>query len=171
MPTPANQCEIPDEGPSEVERGADFDPVYNILLIGCGPVSRGGASDQEPKEIRMIGNFNGCNYDVARIQALKDDMDGVLIFVGLFSATLASFTLDSKQNLKVIHIDQMVYFLEQNVAISAQISNLLYRPASTVSGLYVSHCSCFVRLCDSVLNINTTVGVSTIVPIGISGFF
>ncbi|KAH9977431.1 hypothetical protein BJV74DRAFT_713270, partial [Russula compacta] len=44
--------------------------------------------------------------------------------------------------------------------------------AEAVPGLlHVSLFLFFVGLCDSVLNINTMVGVSTIVPIGISGLF
>jgi hypothetical protein len=55
---------------------------------------RSGDTGQEPEEIRMIGDFDGCSnalwtlygneaksHDEARIQTLKDDMDGVLIFV------------------------------------------------------------------------------------------
>ena len=53
-----------------------------------------GNSSPEPKEKRMIGDFDGSanplwtlygkeakSYDESRIQTLKDDMDGVLIFV------------------------------------------------------------------------------------------
>ena len=41
---------------------------------------------------------------------------------GLFSAALTSFIIDSKQNLSVNSKDQMVYYLQQNVAMLAQIS-------------------------------------------------
>jgi hypothetical protein len=41
---------------------------------------------------------------------------------GLFSASLAPFIIDSKQNLKVNPADQMVYYLQQNVAMLSQIS-------------------------------------------------
>ena len=57
-------------------------------------IPRSGGSDGEPEEKRMIGDFEGSantlwtlygkeakSYDEARIQTLKDDMDGVLIFV------------------------------------------------------------------------------------------
>ena len=52
------------------------------------------SADKEPQDIRMIGDFDGSanalwtlyrteakSLDEARIQTLKDDMDGVLIFV------------------------------------------------------------------------------------------
>src|SRR5487761_1149216 len=42
---------------------------------------------------------------------------------GLFSAALTAFVLDSKENLKVSPNDQMVYYLQQNVAIMDQISH------------------------------------------------
>jgi hypothetical protein len=41
---------------------------------------------------------------------------------GLFSAILTAFIIDSKQNLKVNPTDQMVYYLQQNVAMLDQIS-------------------------------------------------
>src|SRR5216683_2282231 len=175
---------------------------------------------------------------------------------GLFSAALTAFVIDSKQNLKVSPADQMVYYLQQNVAILDQISRQLssvipqvsipstppppfpdfkpsasdirinvfwfmalifslsaallatlvqqwvrdymhvfqrysdplksarlrqylhegsegwYMPvvAEAVPGLlHVSLFLFFVGLCDSVFNINTTVGISTTIPIGISG--
>ncbi len=175
---------------------------------------------------------------------------------GLFSASLAPFIIDSKQNMKVNPADQMVYYLQQNVAMLSQISQQIssiapqivipssppppypaFRPSSfdirvnafwfmalvfslsaallailvqqwvrdymhvfqrysdplksarlrqylhegcekwympimaeAVAGLlHVSLFLFFVGLGDSVLNINTIVGVSTTIPIGISG--
>ncbi|KAH9996413.1 hypothetical protein BJV74DRAFT_769116, partial [Russula compacta] len=219
----------------------------------------------------MIGDFDGSanplwtlygkeakSHDEARIQTLKDDMDGVLIFAGLFSAALTSFIIDSKQNLSVNPADQTAYYLQQTVAMLSQISNQIssiapevvipstppppfptfnpsasdvrvnafwfmalifslsaallatlvqqwvrdymhvflrygdplksarirqylyegsegwYMPvlAEAVPGLlHVSLFLFFLGLCDSVLDINTAVGVSTTVPIGISGLF
>ncbi|KAF8258497.1 hypothetical protein EI94DRAFT_1621798, partial [Lactarius quietus] len=62
------------------------------------------------------------SYDEARINSLKDDMDSVLIFAGLFSAALTSFLIDSVNNLRVDPAQQMVYYQQQNVALLAQIS-------------------------------------------------
>jgi hypothetical protein len=60
--------------------------------VNSGP--SGGSSCPEPEEKRMIGDFDGSantlwtlhgkeakSNDEARIQTLKEDMDGVLIFV------------------------------------------------------------------------------------------
>jgi len=56
-----------------------------------------GNSGREPKELRMIGDFDGSanalwslygkeakSHDESRIQTLKEDMDGVLIFVSSY---------------------------------------------------------------------------------------
>ncbi|KAI0251660.1 hypothetical protein BJV78DRAFT_1125927, partial [Lactifluus subvellereus] len=219
----------------------------------------------------MIGDFDDSanalwtlygkearSHDEARIRTLKDDMDGVLIFAGLFSAILAAFIIDSKQGLQVSPADQTVYYLQQNVAVLAQISRQIsslapqvaipstppppypkfnplpsavrvnvfwfmalifslsagllailvqqwvcdymhvfqrysdplksarlrqylhdgsegwYMPmvAEAVPGLvHVSLFLFLIGLGDSLLNINTTVGLSTTIPIGISGLF
>lgn len=61
------------------------------------------ASHQEAPEVRMIGDFDDSanalwtlygkeakSHDESRIQTLKDDMDGVLIFVRLYSVCSTS---------------------------------------------------------------------------------
>jgi len=65
--------------------------VHNSLPANITP---GSNVDDEPEEKRMIGDFDGSanalwtlygkeakSHDEARIHTLKDDMDGVLIFV------------------------------------------------------------------------------------------
>ena len=62
--------------------------------VGADPPVNGGSSDLRPEEKHMIGDFdssaNGLwtlygkeakSHDEAQIQTLKEDMDGVLIFV------------------------------------------------------------------------------------------
>jgi hypothetical protein len=59
-----------------------------------GAVTHGDGSNREPQDKRMIGDFDGSanalwslygteakSRDESQIQTLKDDMDGVLIFV------------------------------------------------------------------------------------------
>ncbi|KAH8983280.1 hypothetical protein EDB92DRAFT_1951685 [Lactarius akahatsu] len=104
------------------------------------PGDRSTASDTSqpvpPEMPRMIGDFDdnanafwslhkkeAKHHDEARIQSLKDDMDGVLIFAGLFSAALVSFIIDKVHDLQVNPAQQMVYYQRQNVALLAQISN------------------------------------------------
>jgi Family of unknown function (DUF6535) len=81
------------------------------------------------------------NRDEAQILTLKDDMDGVLIFVciyflsahcqpsndislkaGLFSAVLTAFVVPKIQNLQVDHAQQSAFYQGQSVQILAQIS-------------------------------------------------
>ncbi|KAH9996397.1 hypothetical protein BJV74DRAFT_883684 [Russula compacta] len=231
--------------------------------------SRSGSSRRESTERRMIGDFDDSanalwtlygkeakRYDESQIQTLKDDMDGVLIFAGLFSASLTSFIISSVQNLQPDPAQQTVYLLQKNLAMLVQISQQLasiapqasipspptpslpafsphrsdilvnvfwfmalvfslsaaflailvqkwvrdymhvfqrysdplksarlrqylyegskgwYMPfvAEAVPGLlHVSLFLFFAGLCDFVLNINAAVGISTTVPIGISG--
>ena len=65
--------------------------MHNSLLANITP---DGNVNYEPEEKRMIGDFYGSanalwtlygkeakSHDEARIHTLKDDMDGVLIFV------------------------------------------------------------------------------------------
>ncbi|KAI0000783.1 hypothetical protein BJV74DRAFT_766476, partial [Russula compacta] len=73
------------------------------------------------------------SFDEARIKTLKDDMDGVLIFAGLFSAVLTSFIINSQQNLQPNPAEQTVYFLQHNVALLTQISQQISAIASQAS--------------------------------------
>ena len=129
------------------------------------PCEGGPIADNSSPEPRMIGDFDGSanalwslyrkeakSHDQAQIQTLKEDMDGVLIFVrsefcpitesvilmhisqaGLFSASLTSFVVDSKQNLQVSPTDQMVYYLRQHSTILSQISQQIASIAPQVS--------------------------------------
>ncbi|KAH9025538.1 hypothetical protein EDB85DRAFT_2118467, partial [Lactarius pseudohatsudake] len=116
------------------------------------PGDRSTASDTiqpvpvPPEVPRVIGDFDdnanafwslhkkeAKHHDEARIQSLKDDMDGVLIFAGLFSAALVSFIIDKVHDLQVNPAQQMVYYQQQNVALLAQISNQVSSIAPQVS--------------------------------------
>ncbi|KAH9052787.1 hypothetical protein EDB87DRAFT_1569966 [Lactarius vividus] len=94
----------------------------------------------------MIGDFNdnanalwslqlkeANSHDEARIQSLKDDMDGVLIFAGLFSAALTSFLVDKIHDLQPDPTQQMVFYQQQNVALLVQISRQVSALAPQVS--------------------------------------
>jgi len=80
-------------------RKVSIDPMHteaanDALRVNGGPLD--GSSDPEP---RMIGDFDGSanalwtlygkeakSHDESRIETLKEDMDGVLIFVRLYFA-------------------------------------------------------------------------------------
>ncbi|KAI9456380.1 hypothetical protein BJY52DRAFT_1212963 [Lactarius psammicola] len=72
-------------------------------------------------------------HDEARFLSLKDDMDGVLLFAGLFSAVLTSFLVQSLQNLQVDPAKQSAYYQEQSVAMLAQISQQIASIAQQLS--------------------------------------
>ncbi|KAI0267611.1 hypothetical protein BGY98DRAFT_1190925 [Russula aff. rugulosa BPL654] len=104
------------------------------------------ASEQNPEEPRMIGDFDGSSnalwtlfrdeaksHDDARIVTLKDDMESSLIFAGLFSAALTAFVVDSKQNLTPSPADETVYYLRQHSTILSQISVQLSSIAPQIS--------------------------------------
>ncbi len=123
------------------------------------------AQSMPPEMPHMVGDFDdnanalwslhvkeAKSHDEARIQTLKGDMDGVLIFVrvyistitsrpelmhsrqaGLFSAALTSFITDKIHDLQVDPAQQMVYYQQQNVALLAQISNQVFSIAPQVS--------------------------------------
>ncbi|KAN0136720.1 hypothetical protein V8E53_005490 [Lactarius tabidus] len=173
-------------------------------------------------------------HDEARFESLAKDMDGILIFAGLFSAVLTSFLVQSLQNLQVNPVEKSVYYQnqsayyqQQSVAILAQISqqiaSIALRPEVSLPSV-VRHISTpttvqqfsipstsppaysafkplvrfqqfffqgsrgmrklakqvprlirvslflfFLGLCDSMINTNTTVGVTAIVPISLCG--
>ncbi|KAH9170795.1 hypothetical protein EDB89DRAFT_2230425 [Lactarius sanguifluus] len=78
------------------------------------------AQPMPPGMPRMIGDFNdnantlwslqlkeAMSHDKARIQSLRDDMDGVLIFASVFSAALTSFLVDKIHDLQPDPAQQM----------------------------------------------------------------
>lgn len=84
--------------PRRDDRGGLVDLMHRQkAAIDGSPLNRDphdNSSDREPQEKRMIGDFDSSanplwalygkearSHDTARIQTLKDDMDGVLIFV------------------------------------------------------------------------------------------
>ncbi|KAK6992931.1 hypothetical protein R3P38DRAFT_3224298 [Favolaschia claudopus] len=60
-------------------------------------------------------------YDKALVQSWKSDMDGLLIFAGLFSAILTAFLIESYKTLTPDSEDDMVLLLSQ---ISAQLAGI-----------------------------------------------
>ncbi|KAI9454077.1 hypothetical protein F5148DRAFT_985252 [Russula earlei] len=76
-------------------------------------------------------------HDKATIETLKDDMDGVLIFAGLFSAALTAFVIDRAQNIQQTPAQQSAYFQQQSVVllnlISNQLSSLGAQPSNSLN--------------------------------------
>ncbi|KAH9960015.1 hypothetical protein BC827DRAFT_1133867, partial [Russula dissimulans] len=99
-----------------------------------------GESHQEPKDFDDGANDlwslygrEARGHDVARIQALKDDMDGLLIFAGLFSSVLSAFVFPKIQDLQVNPANQSVYYQQQSSQFLAQISQQIAAIGTQVS--------------------------------------
>ena len=75
---------------------------------------------------------------------------------GLFSASLAPFIIDSKQNLKVNPADQMVYYLQQNVAMLSQISQQISSIAPQIVFFFFSTATlpCFQAITSFDIRVN-----------------
>ncbi|KAJ6517238.1 hypothetical protein C8R47DRAFT_939000, partial [Mycena vitilis] len=65
-------------------------------------------------------------YDKALVESWKADMEGMLIFSGLFSASLTAFLIESYQTLQPDSADVTVQLL-------TQISRQLAAPAANLS--------------------------------------
>ncbi|KAH9061775.1 hypothetical protein EDB83DRAFT_878099 [Lactarius deliciosus] len=72
-------------------------------------------------------------HDEAHLQSLARDMDGVLLFGGLFSVVLTSFLVQSIQDLRVNPAQESVYYQQQSVAMLAQISEQVASIATLIS--------------------------------------
>jgi len=97
------------------EHGTENDPSRSL-----------GESHQEHKDFDDGANDlwslfgkEAKSHDEVQIQALKEDMDGVLIFAGLFSSVLSAFVFPRIQDLKENPADQSVYYQQQSVQILA----------------------------------------------------
>ncbi|KAF8272631.1 hypothetical protein EI94DRAFT_1853840 [Lactarius quietus] len=61
------------------------------------------------------------SHDKALIETWKDDMEGIIIFAGLYSASLTAFLQQSFPNLTPNYVQQSAYYSQQSV-ISAQLA-------------------------------------------------
>ncbi|KAI0278417.1 hypothetical protein BGY98DRAFT_917075 [Russula aff. rugulosa BPL654] len=64
-------------------------------------------------------------YDESWMKTMKDDMGGILIFAGIFSAVLTAFLVPKIQDLKVDSADQSAYYQNQTVHMLDRISQQL----------------------------------------------
>ncbi|KAN0136301.1 hypothetical protein V8E53_005906 [Lactarius tabidus] len=71
--------------------------------------------------------------DEAQFHSLMGDMDGVLLFAGLFSAVLTSFLVQSIQELQPNPAQQSLYYQQQSLAMLVQISQQMASIAPQVS--------------------------------------
>ena len=107
--------------------------------------------DEDANDLWSLYGKEAKSYDGARIETLKGDMDGVLIFVcamcfsafsgltplsfqaGLFSAILTAFLVPKIQDLKVNPEDQSAYYQNQTVHMLDRISQQLASMGDQIS--------------------------------------
>ncbi|KAI0312543.1 hypothetical protein OF83DRAFT_1067010, partial [Amylostereum chailletii] len=65
------------------------------------------------------------SHDRALVETWKDDMESIMIFAGLFSASLTAFIVESYQNLQPNPAEQTMQLANQSVTLLAQISRQL----------------------------------------------
>ena len=96
--------------------------------------------DDSANDLWSLYGKKAKSHDQARITKLKEDMDGVLVYVcacfvsgqpeltslsfqaGLLSAVLTAFVMPQLQNLQVNPVNQSVYYQNQSVQLLDQIS-------------------------------------------------
>ncbi|KAK6980792.1 hypothetical protein R3P38DRAFT_2579751, partial [Favolaschia claudopus] len=77
--------------------------------------------DEAGAKIWSVYISEADKYDKALVESWKNDMDGMLIFAGLFSGILSAFLIESYQSLTPDSDDRMVALLGQ---ISTQLSGM-----------------------------------------------
>lgn len=97
-------------------------------LPAGGGVHTGGRS-QRPEDFDDSANAlwslyekEAKSHDEATVGTIKDDMDGVLIFAGLFSAALTAFIIDRCQNIQQNPAQQSVHYQKKSAELLNQIS-------------------------------------------------
>ncbi|KAH9969424.1 hypothetical protein BGW80DRAFT_1208832 [Lactifluus volemus] len=130
---------VPGEGSNGKASG--IPPSGNVGHEGAGQANADHAPDPAPNpsgpnpEPPKAEDFNdGANglwalyeteskrRDEVNIKTLSDHMEGVFLFGGLFSAAITGFIINSVQSLRPNPADQTAYYMQQGVAMLAQIS-------------------------------------------------
>ncbi|KAI0262795.1 hypothetical protein BC834DRAFT_971859 [Gloeopeniophorella convolvens] len=89
--------------------------------------------DERAAKLWSVYVQEGENHDKAMIETWKDDMEGIIIFAGLFSASLTSFLVESYQNLQPDRAEQTVLLLQQAVTLLSQVTQQLGPDGNQVS--------------------------------------
>ncbi|KAI0298446.1 hypothetical protein B0F90DRAFT_1732545, partial [Multifurca ochricompacta] len=94
-------------------------------IIEPGEQHSHGDFDDHANALWSLYRKYAKGHDVAKIKSLKEDMDGVLLFAGLFATSLSVFAIDRVQTLQVSPTQQVVFYQQQSVALLSQISQQL----------------------------------------------
>ncbi|KAH8989949.1 hypothetical protein EDB86DRAFT_2807579, partial [Lactarius hatsudake] len=98
-----------------------------------GPHSERGDFDDGANALWSLYCKRAQIHDEAHLQSLARDMDGVLLFGGLFSVVLTSFLVQSIQDLRANPTQESAYYQQQSVAMLAQISEQVASIATLIS--------------------------------------
>lgn len=88
--------------------------------------------DERAAEFWAVYVREARSHDEASIGTWKDDMEGIIIFAGLYSAVLTSFITESQKSLTLDPADEIAYYARQAVVLLAQISAQLTASGSPV---------------------------------------
>ncbi|KAI0260395.1 hypothetical protein BC834DRAFT_973529 [Gloeopeniophorella convolvens] len=81
-----------------------------------------GDFDDEANGLWSLYGKEAKAYDEAMIQTRKGDMDGILLFAGLFSTALTAFLVQSYLNLQPDPAKETAFYGQQAVVMLSQIS-------------------------------------------------
>ncbi|KAH9054828.1 hypothetical protein EDB87DRAFT_1644897 [Lactarius vividus] len=87
--------------------------LHELLQPSLGSPAHDGAREDSVNKMWSGYMEEADKHDTRVSDAWKDDANGVLVFTGLFSATVATFILESYKKLSPDSGDQTVYLLEQ----------------------------------------------------------
>ncbi|KAF8489077.1 hypothetical protein F5888DRAFT_1596646, partial [Russula emetica] len=93
------------------------------------------------------------SHDEEWIKVLKEDMDSILIFAGLFSGVLTAFVVPKIQDLKVNPADQSAYYQNQTAYMLGQISQQLASVDRQLSSSYIPYPTFHASASDRRVNI------------------
>ncbi|KAH9993097.1 hypothetical protein BJV77DRAFT_944668 [Russula vinacea] len=125
---------------SEEPSSADPDPPPDPPGSGPGvppDAPELGDFDDRAAEFWSVYVKEAQRHDEALIGTWKEDMEGVIIFAGLYSATLTAFIVESRKKLTLDPSDEIVYYARQSVTLLAQISAQLAASGSPVPSTFV----------------------------------
>ncbi|KAI0276086.1 hypothetical protein BGY98DRAFT_919831, partial [Russula aff. rugulosa BPL654] len=110
--------------------------------------------DEDANDLWSLYGKEAKSHDVARIETLRGDMDGVLIFAGLFSAVLTAFVVLKILDLKVNSADQSAYYQNQTAYMLGQIiSQQLASVDGQISSDYTPYPAFHISASDRRVNI------------------
>ncbi|KAI0285609.1 hypothetical protein BC826DRAFT_115406 [Russula brevipes] len=121
MPTTANHPTEESGGTTRSGRGTNY-PPGNRHPSPPPEVPHNNDFDDGANALWSLYGKEAKNRDKARIQTLKDDMDGVLIFAGLFSAVLTAFVVPKIQDLEEDPAQKSAYYQQQSALALVHIS-------------------------------------------------